>query len=65
MISERLRRRLELRRSSAASPHGKGRLARYDADWLAEYEAEVDHLEPYELCPGDGEQFCSCEGNPR
>lgn len=44
-ISERLRRRLELRRSNAATPHGTGR----KPDWLADYEAEIDHLEPGEL----------------
>ena len=45
MIPERVRRDLERRRSSAAGFHRN----RDGADWLADYEAEIDYLEPGEL----------------
>lgn len=45
------RERLELRRSNAAVPHRNRYRERKSgqAAWLAEYEAEIDHLEPGEL----------------
>lgn len=54
-IPERLRFRLELRRSNAAQPHRnhyRERKTGQDtrgADWLTEYEAECESLEPGEL----------------
>lgn len=53
MASERLRARLEWRRSNAAVPHRnryRERGAGQDgADWLTEWEAERDVSEPREL----------------
>ncbi len=62
MISERIRRRLELRRSNAAGPHsGKDPYALGDqdmADFLAEWEEDREYWEPGELytkgIPNDG-----------
>ncbi|WPH57820.1 hypothetical protein [Mycobacterium phage WXIN] len=45
-IPERVRRVLDRRRSNAAGFHKQ---KPRDADWLAEYEQEIDHLEPGEL----------------
>jgi hypothetical protein len=43
MVTERLRRRLELRRSNAAAPHRNRYRERYDgADWLAEWEEDIE-----------------------
>lgn len=51
--SERLRHRLDLRKSNAAQRHRnryRERKAGQDgAAWLAEYEEDNDHLEPCEL----------------
>lgn len=47
-ISERLRRRLELRRSNAAVPH-RNKAHDAPADWLAEWEEEIESWEPGEL----------------
>jgi hypothetical protein len=45
VTSERLRHRLELRRSNAAVPHRNRYRERYDGDdWLEEWEEELDSL---------------------
>lgn len=45
-LPERVRRALDRRRSGAAGPHKQ---KPRNADWLSEYEAGVDCLEPGEL----------------
>lgn len=47
MIPDRVRAALERRRSNAAGPHKTKR--RDEADYLADYEAEIDSLDPGEL----------------
>jgi hypothetical protein len=55
MASERLRHRLELRRSNVAAPHRNRYRERHDgADWLSEWEAEVEVWEPGDLTEADG-----------
>ncbi len=50
MTYERLRRRLELRRSNAAAPHRNRHRERHDAaDWLSEWEESEEVWEPGEL----------------